>query len=603
MEFPCGNFNQNHTSLNTLLFLKRLRTSELEKSAAPTIGALDSLQERQADAVANAVMAGKRVPTITPLGHGLSRSCETCEVKDDLQRKAAGLYTQGRAPASAPAWEAAAAVANGGRPLSASELAFFEPRFQYDFSRVRVHDGSRVGKAAQSINARAYALGQNIAFAPGEYQPHSSEGRRLMAHELAHTVQSGSQSTIRRTCPSGYQYDIYEDEVNFEDSVDAIRALPEFGALKDKDCGDGKKFTNDIIDGARASACPGFYIEKLQPIFAKDTAEPEIIKQSQQEVIDTAAVEHGSKDWLEILNEGWEASKRKKITEDSQRQYRSVPANFGIVEDNFVDSFRIDSRNPQDVVVKLKIRLIPRGSGSQDDVTKTKRLEKAIEEHATIKGYTLDLEFVDREGPGVVTVGVDTGSRTVADNWVGDPKIIAHELHHVLRLEDRYSHLTHATNELMTRECRLFWFREQMVRAPDPLAKESFMKDSYSSTKKLQDLDVCALVVGIPNDPSKFRQCLSDRAALLTSAGLAERGTLLMAEYEPRLAPMVQLLREAWKRKQREECQGDPYCEEEPPVNAFGVEATIDADASRFNGVIPNPHVQPPGSSLTRKSR
>ncbi len=54
-----------------------------------------------------------------------------------------------------------------------------------DFSQVRIHEGSHV----VGIGAVAYADGSNIHFASGEYNPHSAEGRQLLAHELAHVVQ------------------------------------------------------------------------------------------------------------------------------------------------------------------------------------------------------------------------------------------------------------------------------------------------------------------------------------------------------------------------------------------------------------------------------
>jgi hypothetical protein len=82
-------------------------------------------------------------------------------------------------------------------PLDAPTLAFFEPRFGRDFSRVRVHADDRADKSAQSIGALAYAVGPHIAFAAGQYAPGSDRGRHLLAHELAHTIQQG-HSRIQR---------------------------------------------------------------------------------------------------------------------------------------------------------------------------------------------------------------------------------------------------------------------------------------------------------------------------------------------------------------------------------------------------------------------
>jgi hypothetical protein len=70
-----------------------------------------------------------------------------------------------------------------------------EPRFGRDFSGVRVHNDSGAVQSARAVNARAWTVGDHIAFAPGEYHPDTSEGRGLLAHELAHTIQ---QSGLQR---------------------------------------------------------------------------------------------------------------------------------------------------------------------------------------------------------------------------------------------------------------------------------------------------------------------------------------------------------------------------------------------------------------------
>lgn len=60
----------------------------------------------------------------------------------------------------------------------------------HDFSGVRIHTGATAAESAREISARSYAVGNDIVFAPGEYQPSSATGRELLAHELAHVVQS-----------------------------------------------------------------------------------------------------------------------------------------------------------------------------------------------------------------------------------------------------------------------------------------------------------------------------------------------------------------------------------------------------------------------------
>ena len=77
----------------------------------------------------------------------------------------------------------------GGKPLSESTRDYFEPRFGYDFSGVRVHTESEAAKTAKSINARAFTFGNNVVFGSSSYSPETVEGRKLLAHELTHVIQ------------------------------------------------------------------------------------------------------------------------------------------------------------------------------------------------------------------------------------------------------------------------------------------------------------------------------------------------------------------------------------------------------------------------------
>jgi hypothetical protein len=88
-----------------------------------------------------------------------------------------------------------------GEPLSTDLRAFFEPRFGVDFSSVRIHTDSAAADTAHRVQARAYTLGTDIAFAQGEFQKDSPESRKLLAHELTHVVQQGDQvRTLMRAC-------------------------------------------------------------------------------------------------------------------------------------------------------------------------------------------------------------------------------------------------------------------------------------------------------------------------------------------------------------------------------------------------------------------
>ena len=64
-----------------------------------------------------------------------------------------------------------------------------ESRFGHDFSQVRVHVDSQAVESAGAVNALAYTVGRDIVFGPGRYAPQTSDGRRLLAHELTHVLQ------------------------------------------------------------------------------------------------------------------------------------------------------------------------------------------------------------------------------------------------------------------------------------------------------------------------------------------------------------------------------------------------------------------------------
>jgi hypothetical protein len=64
-----------------------------------------------------------------------------------------------------------------------------EPRFGLDFSQVRVHTGELAAASAQAVNARAYAVGQDIVFGAGQLSTGKLASHHLLAHELTHVAQ------------------------------------------------------------------------------------------------------------------------------------------------------------------------------------------------------------------------------------------------------------------------------------------------------------------------------------------------------------------------------------------------------------------------------
>ena len=100
------------------------------------------------------------------------------------------------------------ASASDGRPLPSKPRSFFESRFGRDFGRVRIHTGKQAASISTSLGARAFTVGSDIAFAPGQYRPETNAGKSLIAHELAHVVQQSQSSQLKNTIQRDNGWDL-----------------------------------------------------------------------------------------------------------------------------------------------------------------------------------------------------------------------------------------------------------------------------------------------------------------------------------------------------------------------------------------------------------
>ena len=120
-----------------------------------------------------------------------------------------------RTPSVTPEFERNLHVQRGGgRALSRSDRDFFESRFGHDFSGVRVHDDANAHRAAGEVNAQAFTHGRDIYFNRGKYQPGTSAGRHLLAHELVHTIQQTNSGGLsaREGVTVGRSDDLHEQQ-------------------------------------------------------------------------------------------------------------------------------------------------------------------------------------------------------------------------------------------------------------------------------------------------------------------------------------------------------------------------------------------------------
>ncbi|WP_424929840.1 eCIS core domain-containing protein [Amaricoccus tamworthensis] len=161
------------------------------------------------------VARGPVVPVQMKAGCSCGGGCPDCSAKtsrlEDEAEAAADSFVQRKAaPDLSPAEEEPMQSRDGGAgggevPLADPGAGEALPRelaaslgghFGRDFSGVRVHHDTAAGRSARQLGARAWTLGRDIVFAPGEYAPAAAEGRHLIAHEVAHVVQQGHAPAV-----------------------------------------------------------------------------------------------------------------------------------------------------------------------------------------------------------------------------------------------------------------------------------------------------------------------------------------------------------------------------------------------------------------------
>lgn len=156
-------------------------------------------EEQEADRAADAFARGADRVAVDP-GHAprLARKCAQCACADEDEHLA-------RKPdaASGPSGGRLARVSSAlhdgaGTPLPADTRRTYERFFGADLDAVRIHAGNQANLAARALSAQAFTRGADIYFAQDRFDPDSGEGRRLLAHELAHTLQQAPAAKLYR---------------------------------------------------------------------------------------------------------------------------------------------------------------------------------------------------------------------------------------------------------------------------------------------------------------------------------------------------------------------------------------------------------------------
>ncbi|OLT59687.1 eCIS core domain-containing protein [Moorena bouillonii] len=159
----------------------QLQSQEEEIQTKPIALQLQS-QEEEIQTKPIALQLQSQEEEIQTKPYGLQLQSE----EEEIQTKA----NPGQTPTVSPNLETKIQSRRGtGQPLPENTRSFMASRFGNDFSGVKVHTDSIAASAAQELNAQAFTTGQDIFFGSGYYEPHTTKGKTLLAHELTHTIQ------------------------------------------------------------------------------------------------------------------------------------------------------------------------------------------------------------------------------------------------------------------------------------------------------------------------------------------------------------------------------------------------------------------------------
>jgi hypothetical protein len=429
--------------------------------------------EQEADAMADQVM---NVPTV-------QRKCADCEEEEKLQRKPLSeemATVQRKETTNVPSvdhhTESAIHSSKGsGAVLPQQTRTAMEERFGSDFRGVKIHTDNTSSQLNHKLNAKAFTSGSDIYFREGEFNPDTDSGKRLLAHELTHVVQQKSihQTSVQR-CPAG-------QDADYDTVAAQIRALPLF--LHPPFHSDAiytpartRQIANQIITDAKTRDNCMYYINFLHTLFSVPENPASTIGAQQGPILQQAAQDEQTRlqDPQAQQNAQFEENLSGAVAASNWTQ---LSGQGGV-------HYYVDRTDPTNIVVRVRVRL----TGNATRVSQARSLEDAIEKHANTAGYTVDLQFVNTTGHDVFQAGVDPGAWATSGNWVGTPDVMAHELHHLLNLPDRYNYIEdHSGNADMYICNRIHWFLEEFNRPTDPNQQTSFM--GYGNL--VTDADIC----------------------------------------------------------------------------------------------------------------
>lgn len=163
----------------------------------------------------------------------MSGECDECaKTKGTLQRKASNNTESSAVPSIVHE-----VLHSSGQPLEPSTRALMEPRFGHDFSNVRVHTDAKAAQSARNVKALAYTVGRDIVFGVGQYAPWSTQGQKLMAHELTHVVQQENTKWSGGALSIGASDTPHEQEADRAKNGEIVSSAPATPGTLQRDIG------------------------------------------------------------------------------------------------------------------------------------------------------------------------------------------------------------------------------------------------------------------------------------------------------------------------------------------------------------------------------
>lgn len=458
----------------------------------------DDKYEKEADTVADNVMQ-------MPGQNFVQRKCAHCEEEEKkIQRKP---ISETLTPFVQTKREAGATVSDSlskkissslgaGSNMDSNTQSFMSSRFGNDFSSVKIHTDGEAIQMNRELNAKAFTTGNDIYFNEGQYQPGSDKGKYLLAHELTHTIQQNKNfNSIQRSCSA-------EDQVEYDGIAAEIKALPLYLRAPTHPKAiytpaEVKTKTDDIIKKAKDRDECLYYIKKLKLLFSTVEDPPGAIG---DEFKKTLADESASEKTRLDTDTG---KADKNVEENAKPDIKTTGKK--IKNEKHGKYYYVDSTDITNIYVMAQVKL----KGDKTFTDQVKQMEDGIEKAASTQGYTVNLIFTERTGNDIFETDVDPTRWPTSGNWVRGVDTLAHELHHMLNLPDRYNYIeSHSENKKMYVADRIHWFTEEFNRTEDPNINNSFM----GKGDLVMPEDVCKVVN--PTDATAEADCITKRKAM-----------------------------------------------------------------------------------------